>query len=415
MRRRWLGTLLLAALPLTNVVADSPETADAQTLRAVQAEVEALRQALGVRDQIIGDLLRRLEQLEAAAADPAGAATPAPASTAPSSGATETPGGGQVSGGAEPEEPAESVDALIAEAAEAERIEQERLIRAAFEQTLIDRGGLLLPQRAFELDGSLTYISSSSDRIVVDGFTILPVLVVGDIVNERIRTDIIHTTLTARYGLPRDWQLEVRAPFGYQRRSTVTAENEQQTVSNTGLGDMELAVSRQLLRGGGRRPDLLASLRWKTTTGDDPFSPEAGSRQLSLGSGFDSISAGLTAVHVVDPVVFFAGLSYTYNDPINIEGGRFKSGDTIGAQLGLAISLNLDTSVSFAFDQQYTSASKLDGSRLPGSSLVTGTFNVGASYAVTPDSTFDFGVRIGVTADSPDLQVSLGLPLRLWR
>ncbi len=390
-----LALALLA--PLTAAADEEPA--------AVQDQIDELKRAILSRDQVIRALLQRVEALEAQVRETDAAADPAPAQL------SETP----VEPAAEAPEAEEAgrrrAEAAVAAAEEAERREQQRLVRAAFEQTLIDRGGLLLPPRTLEVESSLSYISSSSDRIVIDGFTILPVLVVGDIVNERIRSEIVQGAATARLGLPFDLQLEARVPFGYQHRETVTAENEESSLEDFGLGDVELALSHQLLRGRGVLPDLLASLRWKSTTGDDPFSADAG-HELSLGSGFESWSSSLTAVHVADPVVFFGGLSYTYNEPVTTSAGRFESGDTWGGQIGMAIALNLDTSVSFAFDQQFTAASTLAGDRVPGSSVVTGTFAVGASYSVSPDLTLDFNVRLGVTEDSPDIQVNFGMPVR---
>ncbi|HEX7036334.1 MAG TPA: transporter [Pseudomonadales bacterium] len=386
----------LAALLLATLLAASATASEAE-LPDVRDQIDELKRAILARDQVIRGLLERVEALEAKLADADRAAASSELVETPVTPATDSRA---------------RAEAAVAAADEAERREQQRLVRAAFEQTLIDRGGLLLPPRTLELESGLSYISSSSDRIVIDGFTIFPVLVVGDIVNERLRSEIVQGTATARLGLPFDLQLETRVPFGYQHRQTVTAENEQTDLEDFAMGDVEVALSHQLLRGRDRLPDLLASLRWKSTTGDDPFSADAADR-VSLGSGFESWSTSLTAVHVADPVVFFGGLSYTYNESKRTDAGRFVSGETWGGQLGMAIALNLDTSLSFAFDQQFTRSSRLDGDRIPGSSLSTGNFVVGASYSATPDVTLDFSLRVGVTEDSPDIQVSFGIPVRL--
>jgi len=402
MRLSSLSAGLAVALAAAAASAQPQSNAPPGELRA---EIEELKRALLVRDQAIRSLARRIELLEAQLDAPDIAAGPEPAADVSQEGesaAAGRPGPTQE----------DAVAAEVAEVSERERREQERLVRAAFEQTLIDRGGLLLPEWTLELEPGFSYVNSSSDNIVIDGFSIFPVLVVGDIVNERIRSDLVQGTGTARLGLPFDLQLEARLPFGYQQRRTVTAENEETQRDRFGLGDFELALSHQLLRGRGWVPDLLGSLRWKAATGKSALGASASSDGLFLGSGFDSVTGSLTAVRVSDPVVFFGGLSYTYNDPVNAEIGRFNSGDTFGGQAGLAIALNLDTSVSFAYDQQVTFRSRLDGERLPGSSLVTGTFNVGASYTISPDLTLDFGIGIGVTEESPDVQLSLSFPLR---
>lgn len=395
------------------IQSQAPRVQPSPEAPGLRQELEELKRALLVRDQVIRNLARRIEALEAQLAAPDLALSP-PAEAAAPTGQTAAAAPVEEDEAPGPEEApvAEEVAEEVAAAARAERRAQDRLVRAAFEQTLIDRGGLLLPTWTLEVEPGLSYTHSSSDQIVIDGFTILPVLVVGDIVNERVRSDIVQGTLTTRLGLPWDLQVEARLPFGYQQRQVITAENEEARTDVFGLGDLELGVSHQILRAGGNWvPDLLASLRWKSTTGRDPFDTQAAD-SLVLGSGFHSLSGAVTAVRVVDPVVFFGGLSYTYNHPTEAAFGRFDPGDSIGAQAGLAIALNLDTSVSFAFDQQFSVASEVDGTDVPGSSLVTSTFAVGASYALSPDLTFDFAVRIGLSEDSPDVQLNLSLPLR---
>ncbi|MDF0751011.1 transporter [Marinobacter sp. 71-i] len=299
----------------------------------------------------------------------------------------------------------------LPELSQEEQREQERLVRTAFQQTLIERSGLLLPPGTVDVEPSLSYAHSSADNIVIDGFTILPVLVVGDIVSERVKRNQTTAALTTRIGLPWDSQLDVRIPYGYSEERRFSADNEETISSADGLGDISLGISHQLLYGEGSWPDILASLRWKSTSGRSPFDVTE-RNPIALGSGYDSINLGLTGVKVVDPLVYFGGANYSWNLSTREDAGRFEPGNSIGFSLGTAIALNLTSSLSFAYDQQFTERSRLDGEAVPGSYLTTGTFSVGGSFAISNSQTADISLGIGVTEDSPDVQIGASMPLR---
>jgi len=292
-----------------------------------------------------------------------------------------------------------------------EQKEQEQLIRSAFERTLIERGGLLLSAYTFELEPGVSYVHSSTDRVVIEGFSILPVLVVGDIFSERVRRDSFLASMTLRMGLPWDFQAEAMLPYRFERQMVLTADNKEINEDVDGFGDLELALSRQLYRSTGEVPDILASIRWKTRTGTDPYRPGA-QDTLSTGTGFDSFQGTLTAVKVVDPVVLFGSLSYTYNAKGVKPVGVIKPGDSYGAQLGMAIALNLYTSISFSYDQRFTEHTTIDGSDVPGTYLTTGTFSTGMTYSLSDAASIDVSIGVGLTQDAPDVQFNLSAPIR---
>ena len=88
----------------------------------------------------------------------------------------------------------------------------ERQATEALDQALIVRGGLLLPSGTLEIDNTTSYFSASSDHVTVNGFALLPVLVVGDITSQRVREDFLLPTFTARLGLPHKFQMDFRVP-----------------------------------------------------------------------------------------------------------------------------------------------------------------------------------------------------------
>jgi hypothetical protein len=279
------------------------------------------------------------------------------------------------------------------------------------ERVLIGHSALLLSPWTLEVEPSLTYAHTSSDRIIVDGVAILDIfgigLVVGEIVSERTRRDLLLSALTLRLGLPWDSQIESRIPYRYESNRVVTADFAERTEQNHGLGDIEYAFSHQLTREKGWIPDLVGNLRWKTTTG------ESSSDDLSPGSGFHSVQGLLSTVKASDPVVFFGGVSYTANIADDIGGLSIDPGDSWGGNLGAALALNPETSINFQWDQKFTSHSTVNGENIPGSELTVGVFRVGFTYALARNVFLDLGVGIGLTDDSPAVQASIALPIRI--
>ena len=102
----------------------------------------------------------------------------------------------------------------------------------------------------------------------------------------------------------------------------------------------------------------------------------------------------------------------TMNFPVDKQEGEVSPGNSYGLNLGLALSLNLDTSISFVWEQRFTESTKLNGSRLPGSSQYPGSLRVGTTYSFTPTVSLDVSVVIGLTRDAPDVQAVFAIPIR---
>lgn len=303
----------------------------------------------------------------------------------------------------------------------------ERQATDALDQALIVRGGLLLNSGTLEIDNTTSYFSASSDHLNVNGFALLPILVVGDITSQRVREDYLLPSMTARLGLPHKLQMDFVVPYGYELIRTVDATGTQTSASNFGLGDISGGIARQLTNEHGRVPDLLANVRFKSTTGADAFTLT--SSEVALGTGFNSISGSMTAAKSSDPVVFFGNLGYSYNMPANhtvsandptnpgaTKIGHFTPGGAVEFQLGSILALNPELSMTVGWDQRFTRATQLDGADIPASYLVEGTLRLGTSYMYAPGRIVDLSFGVGLTPDTPNLQFSVGLPLRttLW-
>ncbi|MCW9057162.1 MAG: hypothetical protein OQK47_11125 [Gammaproteobacteria bacterium] len=292
---------------------------------------------------------------------------------------------------------------------EREREENISLMESAFKRTLVDEGGLLLKPWQFNYVPSISYTHSSSDRIIIDGFTIEEILVVGDIVSRQVKRDIEVLSNAFRLGLENDFQIDLQIPIGAERLQTYSSSGDQTNERTSGLGDISLSLSYQLIKSHVSWPDTLVNINWKSTTGEDPYSL-SGDEELALGSGFESWGISFTTVSVSDPVVFFSGLSWTKNMSERKEIGHVDMGDNVGLSMGMVFALNLNTSLSFGFQLSAINQTRIDNQKIPGSNLITSLFTVGVSRILSSSLSMDVQIGVGLTQDSPDVQLSFSFP-----
>jgi len=136
------------------------------------------------------------------------------------------------------------------------------------------------------------------------------------------------------------------------------------------------------------------------------------SSELSLGTGYHALQFTLTTLKVKEPLAFFGSLLYTVNFPTSKLEGRLYPGDAYGLNLGLAMELNLDTSISFVWEKRFFDWTELNGAKIPGSALYPGNLRVGATYTFTPEVSLDVSVIIGLNHDTPDVQAVVAIPIR---
>lgn len=306
---------------------------------------------------------------------------------------------------------------------------------------IFEQPGVLTPRGKWVLEPSLQYAYSSSNRIALVGYTVIPAILIGLIDAREVKRNTFTAALTARYGLTNRFELEAKVPWVYRSDSSVsrelftgTADERVFDSDGKGLGDVELTGRYQLNDGGGDSPYYIASLRFKSRTGKDPFEVDtirvAGAREggwqteLPTGSGFYTITPGLTVLIPSDPAVFFGGVSYQYSikrnnvkakmDGENILVGDVHPGGVFGFNFGMGLALNDRSSFSLGYDHQSVGKVKINGSTAPGSVRVQlGTLLMGYSYRLNSGNTVNLSLGVGVTRDTPDLQLTLRMPIML--
>lgn len=418
------GVAVFAAMPGLAVAAeadpDAPEMIRMQQqISAQNRQIDGLKADLARQEAALADLRRAL-----------GIGEIRGRGTEAASGETSTPV--MVAQQAAPQQQP------VGQAPDPERTAREReMATVGFEQP-----GVLTPPGKWVVEPSLQYAYSSSNRIALVGYTVIPAILIGLIDVREVKRNTFTAALTVRRGITNRFEMEAKIPWVYRSDTSVSREIAEGTsvdsvfdADGRGLGDVEISGRYQLNDGGGDSPYYIASLRFKSRTGKDPFEVETnrtlpGGRgtglqtELPTGSGFYSITPGLTVLIPSDPAVFFGGVSYQHSfkrsnvkaktDGEDILIGDVAPGGVIGFNFGMGLALNDRSSFSVGYDHQSVGKVKINGSTADGSVRVQlGTLLLGYSHRLNSGNLVNLSLGVGVTRDTPDLQLTLRMPVSL--
>lgn len=314
---------------------------------------------------------------------------------------------------------------------------------------IFEQPGVLTPRGKFVFEPSLQFGYSSSNRVALVGYTVIPALLIGLVDVREIKRNTLTTAFTARTGLDNRTEVEIKVPYVYRSDATVSRELFTGTAvervfdtSGKGLGDVEVAARRQLNNGGPDKGYYIAGLRYKSRTGRDPFEVVTDCARrcvgenvtgtglpltLPTGSGFHSLQGSLTWLYPSDPAVFFGNLSYVHNfkrsgvtrlvqngerEPL----GELEPGSVIGFNFGMGLALNDKASLSLGYDHSTIARMRQNGEPVPGSVRTQlGTLLLGYSYRFNEKRTLNVAVGAGVTRDTPDVTLTVRVPMSYGR
>jgi hypothetical protein len=298
------------------------------------------------------------------------------------------------------------------------------------EPTVLTRPGTVT------LEPSLQYIHASNNRVALVGFTIIPAITIGLIDIRQVSRDAWYAALTARWGFASRWEADVKVPYVYNTSSTLTrpigtpsVADSQFDADGQGIGDVEFGTRYQINAFRGDNIVYIASLRARAPTGKGPFDveyetigQESLARDLPTGAGFWGVEGGVQFVFPSDPAVFFGALNYQYNFSRDVGNGfgTIKPGNVIQFNVGMGLALNEKASFSFGYQQSIVGGLEQEGPAAPGktvssgSTTVLGTARFGLTYAVTPRTALNFTLGIGVTRNTPDLELTVRVPISFF-
>jgi hypothetical protein len=309
---------------------------------------------------------------------------------------------------------------------------------------LFEQPGVLTSRGKLVLEPSVQFGYSSSNRVALVGYTVIPALLIGLVDVRETKRNTITAALTGRTGLTNRLEVELKLPYVYRSDSAVsrelftgTAAERVFDTSGRAIGDAEFALRYQLNAGGADSPYFIGGLRLKSRTGRDPFDVVTDCTKrcvgenvsgtglpltLPTGSGFYSVQPSLTWLFPSDPAVFFGSVSYLHNvkrrdvsrlvlggerEPI----GEIAPGGVFGFNFGIGLALNDKASFSLGYDHNSIARTRQNGVAVPGSVRTQlGTLLLGYSYRLSEKRTLNVSVGAGLTRDTPDVSLTVRIP-----
>lgn len=289
---------------------------------------------------------------------------------------------------------------------------QEKSLEEVFEAT--ENRYSLMKKGQSAMNYSLSYSYMADQRLSVE------------IANNQIRSFDVNAsnshTLTNNisfdYGLMNNLTLGGTVPL-------VAKYDSADNIGGSGLGDISFNGRWQPYAYIPGEMTKTVTGSFKTHSGDSPFETISG-KKLPTGSGYYSLSGGMSISKVVDPVMLFGSSSFSYGIPLkeinqNRDGALLMEvhpGPSLAFSGGFAHSLSYDVSLSMSFQGSYTDKTTYvfkngGGTRTKAESQasMSGVLNFGLGIRVSPKTITNVGVGFGMTEDSPDILLSLSMPI----
>ncbi len=285
---------------------------------------------------------------------------------------------------------------------------------ALLKQTLtaVDKQYTLIRRNQLAVTYDLSYAYVGEERIVTD-------IANGSATLFNIENNNSHTvtnTFSADYGVLNNLTANVTLPLISRYADTASRSG----MSNS-IGDIGVGARWQPFEARRDQPGLTLTGSLRLPSGRSPYKIIAGSGEAT-GSGVGSATFGLNVNKIVDPVALFGSLNYTAYTPAKnlwqVNGSRIltrvQPGSSFGFGLGFAYALSYGISTTVSFQEAISAGAKLrfaDGLEAKTHLQTSGVLNLGLGYRVSPKTTVNFSVGIGVTPDSPNLILGMNMPL----
>lgn len=219
----------------------------------------------------------------------------------------------------------------------------------------------------------------------------------------------ITNTFTLEYPLKNNLSLEAAVPFIYKYDETSTIEGRD-TTDVSDFGDVDFALNYQPFKSGPRLPSIIFRSILTCPMGRDPYdiNPDT---ELSTGSGGYSLEGSISVSKLVDPIMVFGSLGYTYNHEIDdldykIDASttleRYERGDTVEFSMGIGYSLSYITSLTLGYSYAYTFEDERFFKEAESKTYETRTassLNIGTSWRLSSKMRMNMSLGIGLAGD----------------
>lgn len=299
-----------------------------------------------------------------------------------------------------------------------------------------DRGIVTHPGR-FIIEPAFSHAHSNSTVVAIEGYTVIPALVIGLINISEVQRDIFVGALSLKYGITSKLEAGVRIPWlsiEEDRRErdmfTGTPVDNLHESSGKGLGDVEVSVRYQLNNGLHGWPYMIGTMAVRGPTGKSPYKvdqrvlEDAEGNPIGLilaerptGSGFWSFEPGLAFIYPSDPAVLFGNVSYAYtlkDDKGPEFGYTINPGNIMRFGFGMGFAFNERTSFSLGYDHSIIPKTtfEVDTTSVDArfDRIQVGSLSFGLSQKLSAKTNLNLTVNVGVTDNAPNSEITVKLP-----
>ena len=293
----------------------------------------------------------------------------------------------------------ESEARKILEMTDEEKSEKEKdiLSAAGREYTLLKKGTL-------GLENNFKYSFHSTDSIIEWGLI------------EHRSNHSIENEIFVEYAVLDNLTVNVTVPlvYKYDRNSSQTA------LEVNDIGDLSFGFQFQPMKAGSSIPSAIVYGSLTVPSGRSPFKVIV-DKDLSTGSGYYSLSTGLSINKTIDPIVAFGNASVTYNHEVTKLNQRYQGrvleklepGNSAGISMGVGYAMSYKVSIFVSYQYSYMFRTKYYWKgQAPDSfgSSVSSMLNIGTRWNLSPTQSINIQLGIGLTNASPDFIMSFRIP-----
>lgn len=234
---------------------------------------------------------------------------------------------------------------------------------------------------------------------------------------ERRSNHNLTNTISFDYALLNNLTMSANIPFVYKYDRVGTSAAKEAT----DLGDVSLGLTVQPIKAGGIIPPIIFSGSVSLPTGSSPYEVDQ-NNTLATGSGLYGVSGGVSVSKVLDPVVGYGSLGYSYTLPksgldqywsktetlTEVEPGSSASlAFGFGYALSYQVNINMGAQLSYSFGSKYTIN---DNETYESGSSLSAAFNIGTGWRVTPARSMYISLAVGLTNSDSDFSLNFRLP-----
>ncbi|MCH2203904.1 MAG: hypothetical protein MK102_18215 [Fuerstiella sp.] len=254
----------------------------------------------------------------------------------------------------------------------------------------------LLPPGKSQFDTGLVYSLYENRRPVYLDYVTGP----DEVVDARLLRRTLYVPFAYRYGIADGVQLFANLPVGWSKNEAAFPGYD--AVDNVGwIGDVTVGTTFVVGEPEPGDPDTIASLALTAPTGNSTFLSNFLEPEAQMGLGHFALSANLTSIRTIDPLVVFHGVGvvYQFDDKFYGRTIHVEPGMEFNYRLGVGFAVNDKVTLSSAVLGSYVLTSKVNNERLPHSTLEPITMRFAVTMADGKSLQEPF-IQIGVTDDA---------------